>query len=94
MICRQCGTEIADKALICFRCGTATTEAKFKAPPARRSRSSPLNLITTILALGLLVVVALYMGQVVTGEVPRMVTWAVVAIAVVVLLMRRFGRRR
>src|SRR5436190_14354717 len=34
MRCRQCGTEIADKALICYRCGTATTEAKFKAPAA------------------------------------------------------------
>ena len=43
MRCRQCGTEIADKALICYRCGTATTEARFKAPaaggrrPARRA---------------------------------------------------------
>jgi hypothetical protein len=36
VICRTCGTEIADKALICYRCGTATTEAKFK--PARRRR--------------------------------------------------------
>jgi uncharacterized membrane protein YvbJ len=34
MRCRQCGAEIADKALICYRCGTATTEAKFKAPAA------------------------------------------------------------
>ena len=94
MICRQCGTEIADKALICFRCGTATTEAKFKAPPARRTRSSPVNLITTVLALALFVVLALYMGQVVTGELPRMVTWVVVAIAVVLLLVRQVGRRR
>ena len=30
MRCRQCGTEIADKALICYRCGAATTEATFK----------------------------------------------------------------
>jgi len=28
MVCRQCGTEIADKAIICYKCGTAT------APPA------------------------------------------------------------
>ena len=34
MKCRHCGTEIADKALICFRCGNATTEARFKAPEA------------------------------------------------------------
>jgi hypothetical protein len=39
MQCRQCGTEIADKALICYRCGTATTEAKFKPAPLRRRRS-------------------------------------------------------
>jgi hypothetical protein len=24
MVCRQCGTEIADKAIICYKCGTAT----------------------------------------------------------------------
>ncbi len=24
MVCRQCGTEIAEKAIICYRCGTAT----------------------------------------------------------------------
>jgi hypothetical protein len=27
MKCRECGTEIADKALICFRCGASVTEA-------------------------------------------------------------------
>ena len=31
MICRKCGTEIAAKALICYRCGTATTEPLFSA---------------------------------------------------------------
>lgn len=30
MTCRQCGTVIADKALICYKCGTATTEAKYQ----------------------------------------------------------------
>ncbi len=33
MICKHCGTEIADKALICYRCGHATTEPRIK-PPA------------------------------------------------------------
>ena len=36
MQCRNCGTEIADKALICYRCGTPTTEAKFYGRPRRR----------------------------------------------------------
>ena len=26
MKCRSCGTEIADKALICFKCGAATSD--------------------------------------------------------------------
>lgn len=30
MKCRECGTEIADKALICFRCGTSVQEAVHK----------------------------------------------------------------
>jgi len=30
MKCRECGTEIADKALICFRCGAAVQEAVHK----------------------------------------------------------------
>jgi len=36
MTCRHCGTEIAEKALICFRCGKATTEPRIK-PPAETS---------------------------------------------------------
>jgi uncharacterized membrane protein YvbJ len=52
MRCRQCGTEIADKALICYRCGTATTEAKFKAPvPKRRSRRAAGIVVALVLLL-------------------------------------------
>jgi uncharacterized membrane protein YvbJ len=40
MQCRNCGAEIADKALICYRCGTATTEAKYQPAPIGRGRSS------------------------------------------------------
>jgi ribosomal protein L40E len=32
MICKHCGTEIAVKALICYRCGQATTEPRIKPP--------------------------------------------------------------
>jgi len=35
MKCRSCGAEIAANALICYKCGTATTEAKIKAPARR-----------------------------------------------------------
>ena len=62
MKCRNCGAEIADKALICYRCGTATTEAKYR--PARiRSRRSSLTLTVVVLialVLALIAAAALY----------------------------------
>jgi hypothetical protein len=40
MTCRSCGTQIADNALICYKCGAATTPPKITPPPPRsRSRS-------------------------------------------------------
>ena len=55
MQCRNCGTEIADKALICYRCGTATTEAKHKPYVApRRSRIPLVILVIILVLLGLL----------------------------------------
>lgn len=62
MICKNCGTEIADKALICYRCGQATTEPRVK-PPAEGSlfagrRRSPLPIIILIVLIVLALVVA------------------------------------
>jgi len=57
MQCRNCGAEIADKALICYRCGTATTEAKYK--PAALPRRSSRTLIATIVVLAILILLAL-----------------------------------
>jgi hypothetical protein len=55
MICKHCGTEIADKALICYRCGAATAEPRIK-PPAEASifvkrRRSKLPWLLALLAL-------------------------------------------
>ena len=60
MQCRNCGTEIADKALICYRCGTATTEAKYKPHTPARSGSSSTILIVTLVVL-LLVLLAYFL---------------------------------
>src|SRR6476661_215292 len=65
MQCRQCGTEIADKALICFRCGTATTEAKFKPHPAGRRSTAPLIVLIVLM---LLVLAGLYVSQTAASE--------------------------
>jgi hypothetical protein len=59
MQCRQCGTEIAEKALICYRCGTATTEAKYKPAPIGRTRS-PMNWLAAAVGLAALAAAALY----------------------------------
>jgi hypothetical protein len=53
MKCRSCGAEIADNALICYKCGTATQEAKIKPPATRKgiSRGTIAGLIILGLAL-------------------------------------------
>jgi hypothetical protein len=94
MKCRSCGIEIADKALICYRCGTATTEAKFKPPQASRRRSSPASVVASILAIALLTLLALYLGRIPSAETPRLVTWAAVGIAVILVALRAYARRR
>ena len=65
MRCKFCETEIADKALICYRCGNATAEPRV-APPAdgplfdrpRRSRM-PLAVVIVLVILALLAAVLL-----------------------------------
>jgi len=58
MQCRNCNTQIADNALICYRCGRATSDPKVKPPSegsifAHRRRRSPwwIVLIVVILAI-------------------------------------------
>jgi hypothetical protein len=51
MKCRSCGTEIAANALICYKCGTATTEARIKPPAARPALNR--RLLTGALLIGL-----------------------------------------
>lgn len=91
MICKNCGTEIADKALVCFRCGAATFESKTRpAQQAARSRSS----IPAVLALVVLVLAGLFMSQAASGEAPRVVSWIVAGLAALLLVWRLLRRRR
>jgi hypothetical protein len=67
MICKHCGTEIADKALICYKCGNATTEPRIKPPSEgplferpRRSRLPAVLIVLIVLALLLLAWFELY----------------------------------
>lgn len=94
MTCRNCGTEIADKALICFRCGTATTEAKRRPAAPERSGGGLAGRLTPVLALAALVLAALYLGQVAGGEIPPPVAYSIAGLAALVLLLRLWQRVR
>jgi hypothetical protein len=90
MVCRSCGTEIAEKALICFKCGAATSEPLRKpAPLTQPSRGTTLPL----LALLVLVMAALFLGQTSTGQLPPEVSYGIAGLAAVVLVWRIWQRR-
>ncbi|MEO5821188.1 MAG: zinc ribbon domain-containing protein [Vicinamibacteraceae bacterium] len=90
MVCQNCGTEIADKAIVCFRCGQATVAAVRKpAPPSSRLRG-----VFSLIALVLLALAALFLGQAGTIDVPPAVRYSVMAAAIVLLMWRLIARRR
>ena len=90
MVCSNCGTEIADKAIVCFRCGQATV-APTRRPAAPRSRWHG---VFSLIAFLILVAGALFLGRVGTFEVPAEVRWSVMAVAVALLIWRLLARRR
>jgi hypothetical protein len=92
MICRKCGTEIADKAIVCYKCGTATTDPVFKPPSPRRVGSISV-LVTSLLALILLVVAVAFLSRT-PADGTRAVTWVVAGVAVVIVILRAYARRR
>jgi hypothetical protein len=92
MKCKNCGTEIADKALICYRCGEATTAPRIQPPPEPSARG-PLPVVVAVLLLiaaGVLGLPYLEPGT------PQMAGWAVLIIAtfLAVWRLRPTPRRR
>jgi hypothetical protein len=93
MICRKCGTEIADKAIVCYKCGTATTDPVFKPPAPGRRAGSPAVLVTSLLALVLLLVAVIFLSRT-PADGTRVVTWVVAGVAVLIIILRAYARRR
>ena len=92
MICRQCGTEIADKAIVCYRCGTSTTEPVRRPVDVRPRRGVLLPLVALIL----LVLAALFLGPAGQTMVPanyRVPAEVVLGAAIVVTVLRMIRRR-
>lgn len=92
MNCSKCGTPISDKALVCYRCGAPTGEPHrpVQAADPRRGRS----IAASALALVVLVLGALYLGQAQGGEIPRAVSWTVAALGAVAIAWWLMARRR
>ena len=90
MICKHCGTQIADKALVCYRCGHATSEPRVR-PGQAPARESSLPVVAALLVL---ILGALYMAQAAAGETPRRLSWVVAGLAAIVLGWRFWRRHR
>ena len=93
MQCRNCGTEIADKAIVCYRCGTATTDPVRKAVPIKPRRS---QLVSFVIA-ALLLLMGLYMGYAAPAATNpdrwQMAAGVLVGAALVVMILRVVRRR-
>jgi hypothetical protein len=67
MICKFCGTEIADKALICYKCGHATTEPRIKPPDESslfdKPRRSRLPMVAIVVLIVLALLIAWWLGR-------------------------------
>jgi hypothetical protein len=93
VICRQCGTEIADKAIVCYRCGAATAQ------PVRRAATSAgrrrgFGLVMPAVILVIIAAAVVLLPRTPEGW-PRAAGYAVAALVTLaaVLLVRRWFRR-
>ena len=86
MKCRSCGTEIDDKALICFQCGSQTTESVRQADEMRPRRSNTLTPI--FLGLVLVVVSVFFIQGAVAGRSIPIPVWGMLVVAGILLVYR------
>jgi len=90
MTCGSCGATIADKAIVCYRCGAPTTApapATIKSP-VRRSPAGQL----VLLAIGVVLIAMSMMlpdAQWIAREATRLSGVALVVLALVRLIARR-----
>ena len=105
MICRTCGTEIAEKALICYRCGRRRPRRVCRPLAPRSRRPVPaaggivLLLVAGLYGLYTIHIVSMFsmfsmfsMGQAAREGASSLLVWALVGLALVGLTWR-FWRR-
>jgi hypothetical protein len=93
MQCRSCGTEIADKAIVCYRCGAGTTDPVRKPVPVRTPGGHGSSYLAVIVSFGLALTLILLAER---SAYPEAMTGAAALSAAVgaVLLISRLARRR
>ena len=92
MICRNCQTEIADKALVCYRCGSATTAAKFK--PVAAPRAAPRTILIVVMVAIVLIALTTAYVAFTRGAQTGAFSGIAVAAALLIVVIRAVARRR
>jgi len=82
MKCRNCGTEIAANALICYRCGTAVEE--LPSVVSIRAKKKRAGLVAPALTVVLLLVASLLATRVFAPELSRIFVWIPFVLALLV----------
>ena len=93
MHCRSCGTQIADKAIVCYRCGAATTDPVRTPAAAGKRRAPGPGLITAIVPLVVALVLVVMARSSATPEVLTYAAWASASVGVLALIVRLARRR-
>ena len=90
MRCRSCDTEIDDHALVCFRCGTATTDPVHR-PPAALPRQRR-TLVLVVLSVVFVGVAGFFVTGATGGEPISPMVWVMLGTAGILLAYRLRAR--
>ena len=94
MNCGACGAEIAEKAIVCYRCGAPTAipvAARTPSPPAVRGRA-PWAVIALLLIAGAVAAVTAFREA--AGSTAQLLAGFVAALAAVIAVSVVIGRLR
>jgi hypothetical protein len=70
MTCGSCGASIADKAIVCYRCGAATAIPAAAGPVASASRGAQMTPIVVAILAAVLAGLAWTLGEESAGRLP------------------------
>jgi hypothetical protein len=91
MKCRSCDLEIAEKAIVCYRCGAPTAVAAPERPALSRPGPGRGNAVIVLL---IAVLAAWFVPMAIHGTGGRWAAWVAVIVAAAVTLRWFAGRAR